>query len=221
MNILSSVLLSVTSVICMERSTNTSPELQQFPEVSKKKADAAAAITSRLKGDPAFVLTPGDTDPSANQDDGGDPASGSSLTELERLACLVEEIDNAIAVAPLEAFVVSPLRQIIANPSFHGLDCDQASQLYNYFHLRRPDLPERARIVLASDGLVRAGDFWDPLVQDLDGSWAVGRDNTGAYVTLRNYLYPGALSFHRPESAEHGYAYFGDGRRNPDIAFML
>lgn len=130
-------------------------------------------------------------------------------------------IDAAVAVVPLEAFVVSPQRQVIANASFRGLKWDQATQLYNYFHFREPEVPERAKALFSSDGLVRAGDFLDPLVQDLDGSWVVSRDNTGSYVTLRNYIFPGAMAFHQPETAMHGCVYFGDGRKNPDIAFMI
>lgn len=185
----------------------------------RKKADAALALTARLKGDPALVLASGDAggeaDPS-NQDESAAP-----LTELERLACLVEATDYVVAVAPLEAFVVSPTRQVVANPSFQGLDSERAGQLYNYFHLRRPELPERSRVLASGGSLVRPGDFWNPLVQDLDGSWAVSRDNSGAFVTLRNYEFPGAMAFHRVGSGDHGYVYFGDGRRNPDLAFMI
>lgn len=208
-------------------STNTSPELQQFPEVPAKKAEAALALTSRLKGDPTSILAPGadggEVDPAANnQEDGAGSSENSPLTELDRLAVLVEAIDNVIAVAPLEAFVVSAMRQVVANPSFHGLDNERAGQLYNYFHLRRPELPERARALApGSTGLVRAGDFWDPLLQDLDGSWAMSRDNTGAFVTLRNYFFPGAMAYHRVGERDHGYVYFGDGRRNPDLAYMI
>jgi radial spoke head protein 9 len=208
----------------MHRSTNTSPELQQFPEVPRKKADAAMALTTRLKGDPTLVLADGDAGGEAdppNQEEGSTTAA--PLTELERLACLVEAIDHVIAVTPLESFVVSPMRQVVPNPSFQGLDMERAGQLYNYFHLRQPELPERSRVLTsaASGGLVRPGDFWDPLIQDLDGSWVVSRDNSGAFVTLRNYVFPGAMAFHRVGSGDHGYVYFGDGRRNPDLAFMI
>jgi radial spoke head protein 9 len=194
-------------------STNSSPELQQFPQLIKKKSAMAAAMTSRLKGDPAFLL--GDS-AEQNQEEGEAP-----FCELDRLAYVVDEIDHATSVVPLGVYVVSPMHQVIANPSFPGLTWDQALQHYNFFHFRQPDLPERAQIIENADGLVRAGDFFDPLIQDLDGSWVISKDNTGSYTTLRNYVYPGAFCFHRPETPHYGTVYFGDGRKNPDIAFMI
>ncbi|GLE03087.1 hypothetical protein PINS_up011966 [Pythium insidiosum] len=113
------------------------------------------------------------------------------------------------------------MRQVVANLSFRGLKWDQALQLFNYFHFREPDLPERAKALHQSEGLVRPSDFLDPLIQDLDGSWSLAKDNTGSVVTLRNLFYPGAFAFHQPETPHHGYVYFGDGRKNLDLAFML
>ncbi|TMW64496.1 hypothetical protein Poli38472_011376 [Pythium oligandrum] len=196
--------------------TNSSPELQQFPELTKHKADAAAKLTTRLKGDPTLVLTASGEDQSQNPEDGDSP-----FTELDRLAYIVDQIDRAVSIVPLEAYVVSPMRQVVANPAFHGLKWEQAIQPYNYFHFREPELPEKVKALHNSEGLVRAGDFLDPLIQDLDGSWSITRDNTGRYVTLRNFIYPGSFFFHEPESHHYGAVYFGDGRKNPDIAFML
>lgn len=194
--------------------TNSSPELQQFPQLNEIKIAKASALTSRLKGDPTYLLSD-DKDPQDQEEE------EAPFCELDRLAYMVEEIDHATSVVPLGAYVVSPMRQIIPNPSFHGLTWDQSSQLYNFFHLRFPDVPERAQIIETTEGLVRARDFFDPLIQDLDGAWVVSKDNTGAYITLRNYVYPGALSFHQPLTACFGSVYFGDGRKNPDIAFMI
>lgn len=198
---------------CVLCSTNSSPELQQFPELNKQKVEAASKLTTRLKGDPALILA---GEEPQNAEEGEAP-----FTELDRLAYVVNEIDHTISVVPLEAYVVSPQRQVIANPSFHGLKWDQATQLYNYFHFREPEIPERAKALFSSEGLVRPADFLDPLIQDLDGSWVVSKDNTGCFVALRNYLYPGTFAFHQPETSIHGCVYFGDGRKNPDIAFMI
>jgi radial spoke head protein 9 len=194
-------------------STNSSPELQQFPELTKAKIDAAAQLTTRLKGDPTLVLS---GDEPQNADDGETP-----FTELDRLAYLVDQIDRAIAVVPLGAFVVAPQRQVVLNAAFHGLKWEQATQIFNYFHLREPELPEKLKALHNADGLVRASDFLDPLVGDLDGSWDLAKDNTGSVVTLRSLAYPGAFFFHEPETARYGSVYFGDGRKNPDLAFMI
>ncbi|CEG44837.1 radial spoke protein [Plasmopara halstedii] len=194
--------------------TNSSPELQQFPHLNKNKSTKASMLTSRLKGDPTLLLD--DDEDVRDEEEGETP-----FCELDRLAYIVNEIDHATSIVPLGAYIVSPMRQVIANPSFHGLTWDQSLYLHNFFHFRYPDLPERAQIIEDTEGLVRARDFLDPLFQDLDGAWTLCKDNTGVYMTLLNYVYPGSFTFHRPLTTHYGSVYFGDGRKNLDIAFML
>lgn len=211
-----SLLLLCSPSACVRLSTNSSPELQQFPEPSKAKREQLSKLpNTRLKGDPTLLLA----DEQPNDDGSGGAGESGALTELDRLAVLVEQIDSAVAVVPLEAYVVSPLRQVIPNASFHGLAWDQATQLYNYFHFCEPEL--KTAVLGNNNALVRASDVFTPLVQDLDGAWVVSRDNTAKFVTLRNYQYPGAFFFHAPETPHYGFVYFGDGRANPDLAFML
>jgi radial spoke head protein 9 len=192
--------------------TNSSPELQQFPELEDpNKRIKASQFTSRLKGDPSLILSSEDTD------DG----TSSPFTELDRLAYIVEEIDTTTSCVPLEAFVVAPTRQVVQNGGFHGLNWDQATCLSNWFHFRPSTCSERTHVLTSSEGLVRAGDFMDSLTQDLEGSWIISKDNTGSFVTLRNYLYPGAFVYHAPETTTYGSVYFGDGLKNTDFAFMI
>ena len=42
-----------------------------------------------------------------------------------------------------------------------------------------------------------------------------------AVAVLRSLLWPGLVAFHAPGTAKFGYAYFGNGTKNLDLAFML
>ncbi|KDO29418.1 hypothetical protein SPRG_05955 [Saprolegnia parasitica CBS 223.65] len=192
--------------------TNTSPELQQFPEVSKEKRDKAAAYTGRLKGDPSR--------PMDESDDGQDDTNKDIFREVDRLVVIVEAIDDAASIVPCGAYVVSATHHVVANRLFQGLTWDRAQQLSSYYHYRPADSAER-KSALSQPGLVRAADFLDPISSDLDGVWDMRKDNTGAAIVLRHLQYPGAIFFHKPRTGVYGFAYVGDGLRNPDLAFML
>merc|ERR1719198_355397 len=53
------------------------------------------------------------------------------------------------------------------------------------------------------------------------GSLCVRHDESIGCVQVRSLLWPGATAFCWPGSAFWGYAYFGTGEKNGDIAFML
>ncbi|OQS07781.1 radial spoke protein [Thraustotheca clavata] len=192
--------------------TNTSPELQQFPEVGVEKRNKATKYTSRLKGDPSKPMDEND----ASQDD----SNKDIFREVDRLVILVEAIDYAASIVPCGAFVVSATHQIVPNPMFNGLAWDRALQLSSYYHFREAESTE-PKGSLALPGLIRPTDFLDPITMDLDGVWNLRKDNTGSAVILRNMLYPGSIFFHKPKTNQYGFAYFGDGLKNPDLAFML
>ncbi|OQR84742.1 radial spoke protein [Achlya hypogyna] len=192
--------------------TNTSPELQQFPEVGKEKRDMAIKYTGRLKGDPSR--------PMDENEDPQDDNNKDIFREVDRLVLIVEAIDAAASIVPCGAYVVSATHQIVANRLFQGLSWDRALQLGSYYHFRPAESVER-KGVLAQPGLIRPADFLDPITIDLDGVWDLRQDNTGAAVVLRNLQYPGSVGFHKPRTGAYGFAYFGDGLKNPDLAFML
>ena len=80
----------------------------------------------------------------------------------------------------------------------------------------------RAKAGLEKPGIVRAGDFMDPIVEDAPkGVWSLAYDTSATIATLRNWYWPGYFFYHVIESAEYGGVYFGDGLPNVDLPFML
>ncbi|RHY14394.1 hypothetical protein DYB25_007365 [Aphanomyces astaci] len=194
--------------------TNTSPELQQFPEVSKDKREKASRFIGRLKGDPSRLLDESESEPQEGENKNG------VFREVDRLVLIVEAVDSHTSLIPCGAFVVSATHHVVPNRLFQGLTWEKALQLGSYHHFREATSAERKN-ALATPGLVRPSDFLDPLTVDLDGTWTLRKDGTGSVVLLRNLLYPGFVFFHKPRTGHYGSVYFGDGLRNPDLAFML
>jgi hypothetical protein len=53
------------------------------------------------------------------------------------------------------------------------------------------------------------------------GLWALRVDKSKGAATLRSLAYPGYFFYHTLGTARFGGAYFGDGKRNNDIGFMV
>jgi hypothetical protein len=51
--------------------------------------------------------------------------------------------------------------------------------------------------------------------------WAITHDSQGSTVHVRNLYWDGFGFYSVIKSPEYGYAYFGNGVPNYDIAFML
>ena len=91
----------------------------------------------------------------------------------------------------------------------------------NYFHFREPKALAK-KTVLERRGLVASTDFLDSLSEDSPrGVWAVRVDKAKGQATLRSLVWPGYFFYHNVGTSQFGGAYFGDGRRNNDIGFMI
>ncbi len=102
-----------------------------------------------------------------------------------------------------------------------GLTATEAGELSNYLHFRQPENLGR-KSVLERRGLVASTDFLDPISEDSPaGVWAARVDKQRGQATLRSLVWPGYFFFHNVGTARFGGAYFGDGRRNDDIGFMV
>jgi radial spoke head protein 9 len=102
-----------------------------------------------------------------------------------------------------------------------GLTSVEAGDLSNYYHFREPTALAK-KSVLERRGLVASTDFLDSLAEDSPkGVWAVRVDKSRGQATLRSLAWPGYFFFHNVGTARFGGAYFGDGRRNNDIGFMV
>ena len=62
------------------------------------------------------------------------PARG--VTELDRLAFVVNEIDYACSVVPKNSFKMTPIREVRRNEAFQGINDTSIFDLENYEHFR-------------------------------------------------------------------------------------
>lgn len=100
-----------------------------------------------------------------------------------------------------------------------GLSFEDAGKITSYKHFRNatktiPPL-ERAK-------LNKALDFWDPLTDDVPhGCWTLTNEAAAKSVLLRNWLWPGYVFYHAPQTPSYAGVYNGTGLRNSDIVFMF
>jgi Trm5-related predicted tRNA methylase len=52
-------------------------------------------------------------------------------------------------------------------------------------------------------------------------SWSIKTDVSREIVTLRNYLWPGYLSYVWIDENRYGYSYFGDGVKNVEMSLYV
>uniref|UniRef100_A0A7S0V383 Radial spoke head protein 9 homolog n=1 Tax=Hemiselmis tepida TaxID=464990 RepID=A0A7S0V383_9CRYP len=173
-------------------------------------------IFTPFTGDPAhkFTYTP---PPPA---EGGEAAEAYVLEE-ERLACVVDEIDQACSVVPQGAYMLQSGQQVAPNPYYKGLSLQQGTDMGSYLHLRKPEvLPTKPISELA--GLSKTTDFLDRIGDDLPkGAWSLKHDTPNNIIVIRSLAFPGYAFFSVVGSNVFGSAYVGTGLRNWDLAFML
>lgn len=149
-----------------------------------------------------------------------------SMNEEERLAAVVTQITDEAALLPRGALVKKTDGRTVYAPTFRGLGQLEASQLENYALyrepqdewnanlLKRPDYNYSTDIFDTIDSLVPANRTF---ALSVDAA-AAGR---GGLVVIRSLYWPGMAFFHKGGSRKHGFGYFGDGRKNMDLLFML
>lgn len=151
----------------------------------------------------------------------GEQAAAGALTELDRLALVVQDIDFDTAAVPKDAFALSQSNAVVPSSAFHGLAPKEAGLLEKYVHLRPPASVSGLKAKAKND-VEFYSNFLDPLEGDLPkGCWAIRQDPAAFLVTLRSLSWPGYVAFHVPGTTKFGGAYFGYARKNRDLPFIL
>jgi len=156
-------------------------------------------------------------------DDMVDDVDGCWLTikEEERLSATLSGIMNDGAVIPRGALLKTPTGLTIENQMFEGLNKSEATQLYSYYHLRRPVNPWDKNIVVRSEYNISL-DFLDPLaVDEPKGCWSLQVDKNETIAILRSLYWPGFVAYHVLETPNYGWFYVGTGKKNWDVPFMV
>lgn len=146
---------------------------------------------------------------------------GKNITELDRLAHVVNEIEGQCHLVPEGAVKLTPLHEIRRNEAFTGLNKEDAQDLSKYAHFRKVEFKDKVDQMARDDSVFRH-DFLDPIDQDaIKGSWTLHLDTTQSVANIRNLLWPGYYAYHKIGTTQHGSFYCGDGRQNNDLPFML
>jgi radial spoke head protein 9 len=205
-------------------------KFQPLPLLTEETADKIIdlGIDGPFSGDPKKIIEPVvEGDENAADENAGDenadnaPKKPVKLTEADRLAQVVQEIDFDTAVVPKGAYALNESHMVVPSGDFKGIGITEATSIAKYVHFRPPTSVASLRALARTD-MEFFADFLDPLEGDLPkGCWAIRQDTTVALITLRSLLWPGYIAFHVPTTPKHGGLYFGYGQKNRDLPFIL
>jgi len=202
-------------------------EFKPLPVLTVENAEKvlALALDKPFTGKPDTVIEPevegGEEEPPA-EEEGAEPVEKPpKLTEADRLALAIQDIDFDTAVVPKGAYALNEAHVVVPSSDFKGLGATEATGLAKYAHFRPPSSIASLRALARTDAEFYSS-FLDPLEADLPkGCWAVRQDPSATLVTLRSLVWPGYSAFHVPGTSKFGGAYFGYATKCNDLAFML
>jgi radial spoke head protein 9 len=143
------------------------------------------------------------------------------LTELERLAWVVYQIDQDTCIVPRGAYLYTASQRIIPNLAFTGLSATDSIRLSSYGHFRTP-ISDNTAARLRREGPTNNPNCWDSIEEDQPhGKWVLRVDESGEDIVLRNLEWPGYEFHTKASNSQYTGAYFGTGERNLDLLFML
>jgi len=157
-----------------------------------------------LTGDPAHEYTVVEQPPTPDPDpvpEGEDPPPPPAapdpiehtLTELQRMAAMINAINAETACAPDGMYVTDVAGNYVAKPGFF---------------VRYPD--QLSSYVAPTGNLGKAA----------PGTWGLVWDSFKRVATLRSFAYPGFFAYYSANTNTIGNLYFGNGLRNEEVGFV-
>jgi radial spoke head protein 9 len=185
------------------------------------------AATYTFSGDPTKPLEEEKTEEVKEEETDGMTPADVTYRELHHLSYIVWSVDSSTSVVPKGAVALNETGALAFNSSFAGLSATDAASLNNFYHFRDPQA--RAGLWKNKSGAVKASDVLDQVggARPVDqgpspvGAWSLSVDASCTMVNIRSLEYPGYFFAHRIGTGSFGGAYFGNGRRNADLAFMV
>ena len=108
-----------------------------MPSVKPDQARQLIDIATLFSGEFDTVLIESNEPPQVIDAAAGIILPAKNLTELDRLAATVREIDRACFAVPRGALKYTPLNQVLQNEAFRGLPRDSAFSLDGWVHFRQ------------------------------------------------------------------------------------
>lgn len=196
-----------------------------FSQVPSPPADASVIeklkqINNLFTGEFDQVLFQSSDKPQVIDQDLGIVMQPKPVTELDRLAYVVSQLQQSFAV-PRGSMKHTPLGNVISNEGFKGLSKDQMQSLDHWQFTRDPKDPEIKGLIDRDEATFNENCL-DCVGKDFPkNSWSIQMDVTGTVSTLKSQLWPGLFSYHRCNTPIYGYFYMGDGIRNANLPFMI
>lgn len=142
------------------------------------------------------------------------------IKEEDRLSCFVHSMVSESAVIPRGILYRQMTRYVTYNPCFRGLSHLDASQLKN-FQLFRFPLNNRNYNLTKRENYNYQTDFFDTLDDLLPANCFSLKINDRDVCIIRSLKWPGMIFFHKLNTIYQGFFYFGNGRENLDLLFMM
>lgn len=144
-----------------------------------------------------------------------------NYTEKLKLSYIVRKIDTDTSVIPKGAVKLTPEHQYRMNKTYKGLKQDELKTLKNYIHFR-PIIKEEKKLEVEQSEAVFSPDILDSIdSDDIKGSWSVQLDPSKKISNVRSLLWPGYFAVHQSDSNIFGSIYFGKGKKNSELPFMI
>ena len=108
----------------------------RLPTVKPEQASQLTELSSLFSGEFDTVLIESNEPPKVIDAAAGIILPPKHLTELDRLAATVREIDRACFCVPRGALKYTPLNQVLVNEAFRGLSREDSFKLDGWVHFR-------------------------------------------------------------------------------------
>ncbi|CAJ1398050.1 unnamed protein product [Effrenium voratum] len=163
-----------------------------FAPLQAPTAEEAARILELCGEKPLTGLAskelepPKEEEPPADDPPDGEPVEGpKKLTEVDRLAQLVLEIDFDTSCVPRGAYCIDEAHSIKSSKDFKGLGCMDALALTSYVHFRAPVSIAALRSLARKDAQVYSPHILDGLDSDQPkGCWALRKERSAVFGFL-------------------------------------
>ena len=192
-----------------------------LPTVKPENARQLIELGTLFSGEFDTVLVESNEPPTVIDAAAGIILPAKNLTELDRLAATVREIDRACFSVPRGALKYTPLNQVLINEAFRGQSRDDAFSLNGWVHFREVQNKKQIDLIARQEA-VFSNEFLDDVSADKPNfCWSIIKDTTQSVATLRSQLWPGYYGFQRSNTPIYGSVYIGDGIKNIDLPFMI
>lgn len=142
---------------------------------------------------------------------------GPTLTELHRLAYIVNEISFDCFIAPSQSIRLTSKKEFIKEVNYTGLSREESENLNSYVHLRQPELEK----IYNANTFTETNEVLDKIVDDMPPNvWRTFSKNNG-FTIIKNLKWPGFEFKITAYNNQFMQGYFGDGIPRNKVNWLI